>query len=139
MARQFPGTGFCMARRPLTGPISSPAATQGNPPGFRNGKGIVGGTLGGWELSGITRYQSGAPLTITGSAAVGTWLSSFGRRASTVPSHPLSDLPRSRGSCGRRTHRKHYRTELLHLALVAAQKFQTAQGKHEPDVPGRCV
>ena len=59
----------------------------------------MGGTLDGWELSGITRYQSGAPLTITGSAAVGTRLSSFGRRASTVPSHLLSDLPRSRGSC----------------------------------------
>jgi hypothetical protein len=68
-------------------------------PWFRNSKGIVGGALGGWELSGITRYQSGAPLTITASAPVGTGLSSFGRRASVVPGQALDDLPRSGGAC----------------------------------------
>ena len=40
-------------------------------PWFRDRTGFVGGLLKGWELSGITRYQSGAPLTITGNVAVG--------------------------------------------------------------------
>jgi hypothetical protein len=68
-------------------------------PWFRNRKGIVGGALGGWELSGITRYQSGAPLTITASAPVGTGLSSYSRRASIVPGQALDALPLSGGAC----------------------------------------
>ena len=61
-------------------------------PWFATSKGFVGGALKGWELSGITRYQSGAPLTITGSSQVGpsdpnqsTGLVQYGRRASVVP------------------------------------------------------
>ncbi|HSC28470.1 MAG TPA: carboxypeptidase regulatory-like domain-containing protein [Vicinamibacterales bacterium] len=32
---------------------------------------MVGRVLGGWELSGIYRHQSGAPLTITGNTSIG--------------------------------------------------------------------
>ena len=31
-----------------------------------------GAILAGWEVSGITRYQSGAPFTVTGNTAIGT-------------------------------------------------------------------
>ncbi len=41
-------------------------------PQLRSRKGIVGTTLGGWEISGITRFQSGAELTPTGSTSIGT-------------------------------------------------------------------
>ena len=65
-------------------------------PWFGDKHGVVGGVLKGWELSGITRYQSGGPLTITGSAQVGptdpgfgTLLTQFGRRASVVSGVPL--------------------------------------------------
>jgi hypothetical protein len=68
-------------------------------PWFRSEKGITGQALGGWELSGITRYQSGAPLTITATTAVGTGLTAYGRRASMVLGHPLNDLPRVGGAC----------------------------------------
>jgi hypothetical protein len=68
-------------------------------PWFRNSKGFVGGALGGWELSGITRFQSGAPLTITANSAVGTGLSQFSRRSSVVPGHTLDDLPKFGGAC----------------------------------------
>jgi hypothetical protein len=40
-------------------------------PFFREGKG-VGRVLGGWEVSGIGRYQTGAPLTIMGDTSIGT-------------------------------------------------------------------
>jgi hypothetical protein len=129
-------------------------------PWFRNSKGIVGGALGGWELSGITRYQSGAPLTITASAPVGTGLSSFSRRGSVVPGQALDDLPRSGGACPvrkicwfdgarvqtgtrhqrwRRTYRQHHRPELLLLGSFPTQEFQVTQRRHEPDVSGGCV
>jgi hypothetical protein len=60
-------------------------------PWFRNRKGFVGGFLSGWDLSGITRYQSGAPLTITGTSSVGpgSLEVGFSRRASNVPGVPL--------------------------------------------------
>jgi hypothetical protein len=47
----------------------------------------VARVLGGWELSGIVRYQSGAPLTITGNTTIGA------RRADLVgdPYVPESD------------------------------------------------
>jgi hypothetical protein len=32
----------------------------------------IGRALGGWEISGIARYQSGAPLTVTASTSIGT-------------------------------------------------------------------
>jgi len=35
-------------------------------------KTLLGSTLGGWQVSGIYRYQSGSPLTITGNTAIGT-------------------------------------------------------------------
>jgi hypothetical protein len=43
--------------------------------------GVGRAVLSGWELSGITRAQSGQPLTVTGSAPIGP-LASVGRRAS---------------------------------------------------------
>jgi hypothetical protein len=33
-------------------------------PFFRNRGGFIGQTLGGWELSGVTQFQTGTPLTI---------------------------------------------------------------------------
>jgi hypothetical protein len=44
-------------------------------PFFNSLKGIGGAILSGWELSGITRYQSGQNYTVTGNTAIG------GRRA----------------------------------------------------------
>ena len=44
-------------------------------PFFREDRGVLGHVLGGWEISGITRYQTGGPLTITGNTSIG------GRRA----------------------------------------------------------
>jgi hypothetical protein len=41
-------------------------------PFFSKMKGIGGAVLSGWEISGITRYQSGPYLTITGNTAIGT-------------------------------------------------------------------
>jgi hypothetical protein len=61
-------------------------------PWFRNRKGFTGGLLSGWQLSGITHFQSGAPITITGSSAVGPGGNevNFSRRASVVPGVPLN-------------------------------------------------
>jgi len=39
-------------------------------PVFKEGNGI-GRVLGGWEISGIARYQTGAPLTITADTSIG--------------------------------------------------------------------
>lgn len=50
-------------------------------PFFRNEEG-VGRVLGGWEVSGIGRYQSGAPLTVTANTALG------GRRADFLGGDP---------------------------------------------------
>jgi hypothetical protein len=41
-------------------------------PFFSKMKGVGGAVLSGWEVSGITRYQSGAYFTITGNTAIGT-------------------------------------------------------------------
>jgi len=41
-------------------------------PFFRNKKGVEGALLSGWEVSGITRFQSGGYFTPTGSTAIGT-------------------------------------------------------------------
>jgi len=46
-------------------------------PFFRSEDG-VGRVLGGWEISGIGRFQSGAPLTVTGNTTIG------GRRADLI-------------------------------------------------------
>jgi len=41
-------------------------------PFFSKLEGIGGAILSGWEISGITRYQSGAYFTVTGNTAIGT-------------------------------------------------------------------
>jgi hypothetical protein len=52
-------------------------------PFFRSQQGVIGQALGGWSFSGITRAQSGQPLTVTGSTKVGTGGNlNFSRRAS---------------------------------------------------------
>jgi hypothetical protein len=47
-------------------------------PFFKQSNSMIGNILGGWEVSGITRYQTGAPLTISGNTSIG------GRRADYV-------------------------------------------------------
>jgi len=41
-------------------------------PFFSKMRGFGGTVLSGWEISGITRYQAGAPFTITANTAIGT-------------------------------------------------------------------
>lgn len=41
-------------------------------PWFGKMKGVGGAVLAGWEISGITRYQSGPYFTVTGNTAIGT-------------------------------------------------------------------
>jgi len=41
-------------------------------PFFSKMEGVGGAILSGWEVSGITRYQSGAPFTVTANTAIGT-------------------------------------------------------------------
>jgi len=41
-------------------------------PFFSKMTGVGGAFLSGWEISGITRYQAGAPFTVTGNTAIGT-------------------------------------------------------------------
>jgi hypothetical protein len=41
-------------------------------PFFKSFKGIGGAVLSGWEVSGITRYQSGGYFTVTGNTTIGT-------------------------------------------------------------------
>jgi hypothetical protein len=55
-------------------------------PFFREEKGL-GRVLGGWEISGIGRYQSGPPLTVTANTSIGT------RRADFLGGNPY--LPES--------------------------------------------
>jgi len=56
-------------------------------PFFQHAGGITNVLLGGWEVGGITRAQSGQPLTITATQEVGNL--SFNRRADIVPGVPL--------------------------------------------------
>lgn len=61
-------------------------------PWFRKYKGVGGSILNGWEVSGITRVQSGGPLTVSGSQTIGpsgSGVTSFTRRANLVPGVPL--------------------------------------------------
>lgn len=60
-------------------------------PFFKGQNGWVGETLGGWSFSGITRAQSGQPLTISGNQTIGPGGSSFTRRAN-LGSGALNDL-----------------------------------------------
>jgi len=41
-------------------------------PFFNKMKGVGGAILSGWEVSGITRYQAGAPFTVTANTLIGT-------------------------------------------------------------------
>ena len=41
-------------------------------PWFNKMKGVEGAVLSGWEISGITRYQSGPYFTVTANTAIGT-------------------------------------------------------------------
>jgi hypothetical protein len=60
-------------------------------PWLRNTRGIEGGLLSGWQLIGATHYQSGAPLTVTGTQSVGpgSLETQFARRASLNSAVPL--------------------------------------------------
>ena len=40
-------------------------------PFLQNNKGMAGRLLGGWEISGIGRYQTGEPMTITANTTIG--------------------------------------------------------------------
>jgi hypothetical protein len=40
-------------------------------PFFKDNKGFLGQALGGWNISGITHYQSGAPITVLGNTSIG--------------------------------------------------------------------
>jgi hypothetical protein len=58
-------------------------------PFLRNRGGLIGTALGGWQLSGITRAQSGPPITIlANSSLAGTNVN--GRRADRVPGVSLA-------------------------------------------------
>jgi hypothetical protein len=46
-------------------------------PFFRENKGVLGYVLGGWEVSGIARYQTGAPLTVTAGSSIGNRRADF--------------------------------------------------------------
>jgi hypothetical protein len=70
-----------------------------NSPFFRNRGGFVGTALGGWELSGITRAQSGQPITILANAPLGGTMVNGklvgsanvnGRRADLVPGQSIT-------------------------------------------------
>lgn len=61
-------------------------------PFFRNQEGLAGAVLGGWEISGITRAQSGSPLTVNGTQTIGpagSGVTAFGRRANIVSGVPI--------------------------------------------------
>jgi len=66
-------------------------------PLFRHRGGFVGTALGGWQLSGITRVQSGPPITILANSALGGKIGNAngsinvgGRRADRVPGVSLA-------------------------------------------------
>jgi hypothetical protein len=59
-------------------------------PFFRNRGGFVGTALGGWELSGITRAQSGQPITVLANSALGKGTNVSGRRANLVPGQSIT-------------------------------------------------
>jgi hypothetical protein len=46
-------------------------------PFWLNRQDVLGSVLGGWEISGITRLQSGAPFTVSGNTAIGTRRADF--------------------------------------------------------------
>jgi len=61
-------------------------------PFFKNDRGYKGYVLGGWQLSGIVRAQSGQPLTVTGSTTLAKLSGeSFTNRANLVSGVPLNN------------------------------------------------
>ena len=70
-------------------------------PFFKNRKGVAAGFLKGWQLSGITRAQSGGRLTVTGSATDGSLSGeNFTDRANMVAGQPLNlGVARGLSSC----------------------------------------
>jgi hypothetical protein len=61
-------------------------------PFFRNQHGLANAALGGWEISGITRMQSGTPLLVSGNQTIGpagSGVTQFNRRANAVAGVPL--------------------------------------------------
>jgi hypothetical protein len=56
-------------------------------PFFHDMKGVGGAVLSGWEISGITRFQTGAPFTVIGGTAIGN------RRADYLGGSVLLDNP----------------------------------------------
>lgn len=60
-------------------------------PFLRNRKGVEGAVLSGWQLSGITQYQSGHPITVVATQimGVGSLDTGFSRRANLVSGVPL--------------------------------------------------
>ena len=59
-------------------------------PFFRNRGGFMGAAIGGWELSGITRAQSGQPITVLANAALGKGTNVNGRRANLVTGQSIT-------------------------------------------------
>jgi hypothetical protein len=52
--------------------------------------GFTGSLARGWSLSGLMHYQAGAPLTATGSVAIGNNGSNVSRRGTIVPGQPIN-------------------------------------------------
>jgi hypothetical protein len=52
--------------------------------------GVEGEVVKGWSLSALMHYRSGAPLTVTASAALGLSGTNFGRRANIVAGQSLA-------------------------------------------------
>src|SRR5271157_4124678 len=59
-------------------------------PWGKNMKGVEGGLVKGWSLSALMHYQSGAPLTVTGSQAIGLNGSNLTRRANLVAGQSIA-------------------------------------------------
>ena len=59
-------------------------------PFLRNRVGFIGSALGGWQFSGITRAQSGQPITILANTALGNGSNVNGRRANLVPGQSIT-------------------------------------------------
>jgi len=59
-------------------------------PWGRHTTGVEGAAVKGWSLSALMHYQSGAPLTVTASEALGLSGTNFGRRANIVAGQSLA-------------------------------------------------
>ena len=60
-------------------------------PFFANSKGVMHSVLGGWEVSGVTSYYSGAPLTVTTSSVDPAGLGLLGSSAASSRPDMLCD------------------------------------------------